>query len=242
MRPFFSYFGSKYRIAKKYPAPLQDVIIEPFAGSAGYSTRYPEKSVILYDKDPIVFGIWDFLIKASSAEILSIPDTVLDVEDDLFFHSQEVKWLVGFWLSKGSASPRKTPSAWNREWTTKGYKAFWGKEIKQRLASQVEKIKHWQIFNTSYINVPSEKATWFIDPPYQGKCGKSYKMKDIDYSHLANWCRSREGQTIVCENSEANWLPFSPFITTATTQGKNRKGFSQEVVWYQESANWLDFL
>jgi hypothetical protein len=40
VRPFFSFFGSKWRVAPHYPAPERDLIIEPFAGSAGYSLRH----------------------------------------------------------------------------------------------------------------------------------------------------------------------------------------------------------
>jgi hypothetical protein len=32
--------------------------------------------------------------------------------------------------------------------------------------------------------------------------------KDIDYKNLAEWCKNRNGQIIVCENSKADWLPF----------------------------------
>ena len=34
---FFSFFGSKVALAKNYPQPKYDAIVEPFAGSAGYS-------------------------------------------------------------------------------------------------------------------------------------------------------------------------------------------------------------
>lgn len=43
LKPFFTYFGGKYRIAPRYPKPQYNTIIEPFAGSAGYSLRYPER-------------------------------------------------------------------------------------------------------------------------------------------------------------------------------------------------------
>lgn len=37
---FFSYFGGKYMRSTHYPSPNYDIVIEPFAGAAGYSTRY----------------------------------------------------------------------------------------------------------------------------------------------------------------------------------------------------------
>ena len=36
-RAVLNYFGSKVSTAHKYPAPKHDLIIEPFAGGAGYS-------------------------------------------------------------------------------------------------------------------------------------------------------------------------------------------------------------
>ena len=65
LHPFFSYFGSKYRLAKCYPQPQCDEIVEPFAGSAGYALLYPEKQVTLYEiylggsRKPICFSGWD---------------------------------------------------------------------------------------------------------------------------------------------------------------------------------------
>jgi site-specific DNA-adenine methylase len=52
LKPFFCYYGGKWRAAPHYPAPEHDRIIEPFAGAAGYSMRYPQKRVALYEKDP----------------------------------------------------------------------------------------------------------------------------------------------------------------------------------------------
>ena len=38
--PFFSYVGGKRGLIECYPRPKHDVIIEPFAGSAGYACRW----------------------------------------------------------------------------------------------------------------------------------------------------------------------------------------------------------
>jgi hypothetical protein len=48
LRPFFGYYGGKWRDAvKHYPPPEHTRIVEPFAASAGYSLRYPDRKVIL---------------------------------------------------------------------------------------------------------------------------------------------------------------------------------------------------
>lgn len=52
MRPFFSYYGAKYTVAKYAGAPRRDLVIEPFAGSAAYATRYAPRRAALYDINP----------------------------------------------------------------------------------------------------------------------------------------------------------------------------------------------
>lgn len=81
-------------------------------------------------------------------------------------------------------------------------------------------------------------ATWFIDPPYTG-AGKHYKfgVGGLDHNHLAEWCRSRDGQVIVCESGSARWLPFEPVglvrSTRKTTGTEN--GMSRESVWIKDA-------
>ena len=85
LKPFFTYFGGKYRAAPKYPTPEHDVIVEPFAGSAGYAMRHPHHKVILNDLDEKVAGTWEYLINVSEDEILSLPiyDGTWATVDDL---------------------------------------------------------------------------------------------------------------------------------------------------------------
>lgn len=234
LRPFFSYYGGKWRdTIKLYPAPKHDTIVEPFAGSAGYSLRYANKKVILCEIDPVLSEVWKFLLKAKPKDILDIPD--LDPEgtvDDLNI-SQEARWLVGLWLNRGTASPRKSPSKWMRDGIRPG--SFWGERVRQTIATQVESIRHWKLLNCSYVDCPTppEGATWFIDPPYEA-AGRHYRFgsEQIDYKELASWCRSRPGQVIVCENEGAGWLPFKPLADVKTTRGDRR---SKEVIWQSEN-------
>lgn len=59
----------------------------------------------------------------------------------------------------------------------------------------------------SYSEIENQTATWFIDPPYQFG-GDHYHENGIDFPVLGEWCKSRNGHVIVCENTKANWLPF----------------------------------
>lgn len=226
LHPFFSYFGSKYRMAKHYPKPLYNVIIEPFAGAAGYSLLYPAAQVILYDNYEPVVMLWDYLIKVKSDEILNLP---LDNNGHGFCKeypvsdcniASEAKILIGFWLTESQTSSSRYPLSKSRggNWTAKK---------RNMLANQVEYIKHWQIKKKSYDEIDyNEKCTWFIDPPYF-QAGKRYRKNNIDYSKLAMWSKERQGQTIVCEQSGANWLEFSTL--KKASNGSNKK--YEEVMW-----------
>lgn len=229
LRPFFGFYGGKWRDAlKHYPAPQHDTIVEPFAGSAGYSVRHADRKVILGEKDPVIYGVWHYLLHVSATDILGLPDlepgqTVADLPI-----SQEARWLIGFWLNRGASRPRTGPSAWMRNGIRPG--SFWGERVRRTIASQVDRVRHWEVHNCSYADLPIlGDATWFIDPPYQEQ-GRHYQhgADAIDYRALGNWCRNRPGQVIVCENHGADWLPFSPLADVKTTRRDSR---SAEVVW-----------
>ncbi len=227
LKPFFHYYGGKYRVASHYQQPAFRKIIEPFAGAAGYSVRHPHLEIHLYDKDAVVCGLWEYLIKVSSQEVLGLP-LVIDHVDNVRA-CQEAKWLIGFWLNPATTSPRLRPGKWMRMGIRPNSK--WGEAIRQRIACQVDSIRHWKIANLSYETIGNQEATWFVDPPYEGPCGKMYRCKLTDYGSLASWCKERQGQTIVCEKERAAWLPFLPFRRIRSTSGKNGKVYSNEVVW-----------
>jgi site-specific DNA-adenine methylase len=228
LRPFFGFYGGKWRDAlKHYPPPAHDTIVEPFAGSAGYALRFCDRKVILCDLDPVLAGVWSYLIKVRPQEILRIPDLASDQTVDDLDICQEARWLIGFWLNRGVATPRRKPSKWMRIKIRPG--SFWGERVRTTLARQVSAIRHWKVYNCSYVDAPAPKlATWFIDPPYQ-RAGQHYRFgsADIDYTALSTWCQQRKGQVMVCENQGADWLPFQPLASVKTTRSKR----SKEAVW-----------
>lgn len=238
-RPLFKYYGGKFRAAKLYPAPRFPILVEPFAGAAGYACRYPDRHVELFDLDEKIVGTWSYLIRASGAEIRALP--VLGPSDhvDDFQIPQEAKWLIGWWLNAGAATPCSSPSSWMRKVLAGEYSnaaaSFWSAENRDRIATDVEQIRHWKIFQRSYDQIPNGEATWFVDPPYQN-AGKFYahSSKVLDFVALGAWCRGRSGQTLVCENEGADWLPFRPFKTIKGAPGARRSGKSVEVLWTNE--------
>ena len=224
--PFFTYFGGKWRIAKRYPKPTHDTLIEPFAGSAGYAVKWQHPKVRLYDLNQRVVGVWKYLIGATRRDILALPTEVKHV--DSLSCSEEAKWLIGFWLNKGCTEPKKTPSAWMRSGIRP--KSMWGQAIKERIAHQLPLLKDWKVFHGSYAEIPNGQASWFIDPPYE-KQGGLYTHSSIEYSHLADWCKGRNGQVIVCESSGAAWLPFRDFYVGKGLEGKRGKKRIHEAIW-----------
>lgn len=234
LRPFFSYYGSKWRLAPKYPAPRYGHIIEPFAGSAQYATLYYNRQVTLCDANPVVCGVWDYLIRASPQEIMALPSEGYHI-DDFPNLPQEAKWLIGFWLNGGCESPKYTLSKWGRQSAFKTAN-FWGPLCQSRVASQCGLIKHWQIVNCDYRDLANPYATWFVDPPYNNDAGSRYPYQNGCYRELAQWCLSRQGQIIVCENGGASWLPFNGL----SQHQSNTAEFKVEAYYHAIQTNSLD--
>lgn len=219
----FYFYGRKFKIGNKYPRPKYNTIIEPFAGSAAYSMLYSNNNIILNDLDDKIYKTWKYLISVSTKEIMSLPilQKGQSLNDPEFNHLRdEQKYLIGFYLNPGSSSPKKSP----------GNYCAWNEKNKKILIDNIEKVRHWNINNKDYKDIDNVEATWFIDPPYQ-KQGKWYKHgnKDINYKELGEWCLSRKGQVIVCENIDADWLPFEELIKLRGQKNTNIEAiFSKE--------------
>ena len=201
----WSYYGRKTKVVKYYPVPRYDTIIEPFAGTAVYSLHQDnwKKNVILIEKYDIIVNIWKYLQAASSEDILSLPDILPGQSiDDFSQMSNEEKWLVGFMINEGSANPKRKRSM-------SGNFASGYERNREKIATNLFKIKHWDIRLGDYSDISNAEATWFIDPPYQHG-GQYYRHNKINYESLSWWCKERYGQVIVCENDKAGWMNFNP--------------------------------
>ena len=227
----FSYYGSKMSVVKHYPPPIKNTIIEPFAGSACYSLFYgcvnsnqnrlfEGLSVELYDACSVICGLWKYLINVKESEILKLP-LLKPSEKIPTTLVKEAQNLIGFWCSKGTTRPVKTMT--KRESYYDEF--YWSEKVRARIANQIKYIRHWKVYHKSYQHIPNKQATWFIDPPYFVG-GTRYKHNKINYFELAEFCKSRNGQVIVCENNHASWLPFKPF---KTIQGTRKP--SNESIW-----------
>ena len=232
LKPFWRYYGAKWRAAPRYPSPNFDTVIEPFAGAAGYSLRHYKKKVILVEKYHVIAEIWRYLIRTPADEIRSIP-TVNHVDDLPPWTPQGAKWLVGFNMNSATSSPCKQTSSGILKYRSRSPNAIggWTARMRERVASQVDFIRHWKIIEGEYFYAPDIQATWFIDPPYKNHAGSLYVHSELNYNVLGSWCKERKGQPIVCENQGATWLPFRYFATIKASPMANKSGVSHEVIW-----------
>ena len=222
----FSYYGSKSKIVNYYPPPKFDKIIEPFAGSARYSLKYWQNEVLLVDKYPIIIDVWHYLQNASENDILKLPKLKAGENLNNFDLTNIEKLFLGFVIVGGLESPRlKCGNFRGNQYQDR---------ILKKIANNLFKIKHWKIIEGNYENIDNIEATWFIDAPYQFG-GHSYKHsnKQLNFAELSEWCKSRNGQSIVCENSKADWMNFKPIIEMVGSIHK-----TTEAIWSNYPTNY----
>jgi hypothetical protein len=229
-RPFFSYYGAKWTGAKHYGAPRHDLVIEPFAGSASYSTRWECKLVKLYDLSPDICDLWSWLIGCNADDIMRIPDAFEDYSEVLALE-RGPQLLARFWVSKGRAEPSNTLSPWYFQWRSANDCRVWGPAVKRRIVDQKPLIDRWTIERKAWWEIEVESAHWHIDPPYNNDAGRRYPNSSLSYSSLAAWCRGLPGAVDVCENVGADWLPFKPLYEVVTSRGRRSGAVSREAVW-----------
>ena len=230
MKPFFSYYGSKWTGAKHYGAPRRDVVIEPFAGSACYSVRWDVPVVRLYDVSEDICALWDFLINCSDRDIRDIPDTI-ESSEHMISMDKGQRNLVGFWVAKGRAEPSNVLSPWYSKHKGSHDCTVWGAAVKDIIIKQKPLIVGWTIERLSYEKIPMTDAHWHVDPPYKGSPGRRYPNSDIDFNVLSDWCKSLSGTVDVCENVGADWLPFAPLYDVVSSRGRRDGTVSKEAVW-----------
>lgn len=218
----FSYFGSKAQLAHTYQAPQYQAIIEPFAGAAGYSMfwlqKMPTLAAYLSDADHLVIDMWDRLLSMDPEELWSYPPPEVGTRStDLVYLAVTVS--SGSWNRCSSGGDfAVTP------WMARDF--FHRREVMAQTLASVKGRVH--VAEGDYRDAPDMEATWFIDPPYQLD-GQWYALGNkIDFSALGEWCRTRSGQTIVCESGGADWMDFRPHVTNRTVSNTQ----SAEVVWY----------
>lgn len=223
----FAYFGAKHRFARYYPPPRYQRIVEPFAGAAGYSVYWatPEHKVTLIDSDPLVVSMWKQLQQANVKEVLDEAEAQL-TEDRI---TSPFIYSIGGGLTRvkpGGAAKASTMMV-----------SMWP-GIRRRIEATLPMIREWNIYLMDYREaVYAPQSTFFVDAPYQpttsGTAAHRYGEKHIDYGQLADWVlkRADHSQMIVCEQGEADWLPFTVLGEHRTRMRKADPQKRTEVYW-----------
>jgi 16S rRNA G966 N2-methylase RsmD len=211
----FPYFGRKASTAKRYPSPRYPLVIEPFAGSLGYSCVWRPKAVLAIEADERVHALWHRL---EALEGIPAQPEVGTKTDDLL-----VK-LCSYSEHALTSGTMTVTSRMVRDWDFVHKRAI-------EAQAWVKAAVTYQL--GSYIDAPDVEATWFIDPPYQRANRRGYRMgaSGIDFEQLAEWVMRRRGQVIVCEQHGADWMPFKPLHNIASHRGS----VSAEVAWMMDT-------
>jgi len=215
----FYYYGRKKQIARHYPKPQFDTIVEPFAGAASYAMHKEnwKLRVVLIEKDPKVCDVWHWLIdEATEESIRKLPDLRTGEKSSEFLHIVHAATKMAFKYRTIKVTP-----VLERNW-----------EISKRvMACSVHKVKHWELIEGDYRVSPDIEATWFIDPPYKHAPGDGYAFgsKQMDYEKLADWTMDRRGQLICCEGEFGDYLPFETLLELPGVAGK----ISQEKIYHR---------
>jgi hypothetical protein len=211
----FPYFGRKVKVAAYYGAPRYPLVIEPFAGSIGYSEYWQPAQVVALEKDERVVALWHRML---ALQHVPPPPTVGSATDDLL-----VK-LCSYSEHALTSGTMTVTSRMVRDWRYVHLRAMrlqaWaGQAVLYRLGS--------------FAEAPDTEATWFIDPPYQFANRRGYRegAARMDYDQLAVWVQTRRGQVIVAEQFGATWLPFRPFAAIHSHRGTR----SREVIWTNDN-------
>jgi hypothetical protein len=117
----------------------------------------------------VVVGIWKYLKHVSPRELRRLPSNIRHVDELPARVCQEAKSLIGFWFNHGLPSPAVRRSNWARNPRYAAF--FWSDTIKLRLASQVERIRHWRIVEGSWESAPLFVSALKIPFPGNGDFG-----------------------------------------------------------------------
>lgn len=223
-------------MAHLYPDPTHDTIIEPFAGGASYSARHYMKRVLLYDSDPITASIWNFLLSPNALQDCEQLIPNIAYPGDLvtaLMPEGTPEGLIRLLQAEANVGTQGARGVHNQ--VTKFGAKSWAR-IKPKMRHWLPRIRHWRFHHLPFTEIPNQNATWFVDPPYNNPAGARYREQIKDYYALGDWCKSRRGQLIVCENNGANWLPFEPLVPRRGVKSRYQKSEAMEALYTHENS------
>lgn len=208
----FYYFGRKARLAPRYAEPAHDLVIEPFAGSMAYTLHHRPAQALGVEINLAVVDVWQRIAAMAPDDIAAFPNP-------------EIGTRVTDRWQMFAAGSHGTTRATSYLWTERMQRDF-AKQRKMAAAAAPYVQESVEYRHGDYRDAPDVEATWFIDPPYQN-VRRGYERDAIDYAELGEWCRSRRGLVIVCEQWGADWLPFRPLAAIRGTTNRQ----TVEMVW-----------
>jgi hypothetical protein len=222
IHPLFKWFGSKWQSAKHYPAPMHDLIVEPFAGGAGYALNYADRDVIIWDDDPNLQALWRWIINdATPADVSDIP-VGLPVGHDIrsIGLSDGQALLLKHWQRTNNVGDCWTISPWGDK------PGQWTANARARVADEIMAVKHWKF---EVPNWRATTATWFIDPPYFYNYRYRIGLPPFSFDALAICVKGipRDSLVIVCEATDKvsgafpTYLPFDDSHVSVTSRRKS---------------------
>ncbi len=239
--PLFKWFGSKWLSSRLLPEPQHNLIVEPYAGSAGYSLRHFTNRVIVWDDDCNLQTLWRFLVKASHFEILDIP---IDIPEGTDIRSLGLStgqaMLLKHWQRTNNVGNTWTTSPWGH------LPGQWTRNTRARIAAEVSAISHWEVKPIPWTLID---CTYFIDPPYEYNYRYAFKREGFSHSELAKRVMAIEypAQIIVCEaicpktRRTPSYLPFEFFGDRITSRRKKSENHhSKELIYERASRNFSE--
>ena len=133
---------------------------------------------MLVDKYHIIVRTWKWLQQCSENDIRKLPILKLGETLDNFDLSEDEKIFLGFIVQRGTTGLGKTVSSYAVDGIATQL---------NNVATQLHRIRHWEIMEASYEDLENEEATWFIDPPYQfGGTDTSATTNKLTFKILLN--------------------------------------------------------
>ena len=233
IHPLFKWFGSKWQSAKHYPQPEHDLLIEPYAGGAGYALNHSDRKVIIWEEDTNLIALWQWLIQEATPSLIRDIPVGLPIGTDIrtIGLSNGQALLLKNWQRTNGVGNCWTVSSWGH------LPGFWTINTRSRVADEIMAIKHWWLENPiNYLETP---ATWFVDPPYLYNYRYLAKVP-FDYTTLSKLPEkvSDKSLLIFCEALEKgtgkipNYLPFVRSHRSITSVRKKIKTtYSDELIY-----------